>query len=74
MVSIRYGTLRIGRITASSGVFAGNNELSHFRSAVKKNQAFGTVEGEETGIEDILAVLDDRDHIDTDLTMKHSRP
>ena len=64
MVDIRFGELRIGRISGAAGVHAGMNELYKRSHSSKRNQAFGTVNGRMNRLADLRAYACDRDEID----------
>ncbi|MDB4868066.1 MAG: hypothetical protein JWR03_2399 [Cohnella sp.] len=74
MVHIRFGELRIGTVSNSSGIFSGSNKLHKFKHVSKQNQAFGMVQGEDSLVLDNHAVLEDRDLSDTDSTVKNPKP
>ncbi|KUO77623.1 MAG: hypothetical protein APF77_19920 [Clostridia bacterium BRH_c25] len=46
MVKIEFGDLIIERISDSSGVFSGDNLQVKWRSWVKTDEGFGTLEGD----------------------------
>jgi hypothetical protein len=74
MVHIRFGELRIGAVTNSSGIFSGSNKLHKFKHVSKQNQAFGTVQGQDSLVLNNHTVLDDRDLSDTDSTVHQPKP
>lgn len=65
MVRIWFGDLRVGKVSGTSGVFAGSNDLRRFRSAVKLSQAFGTANGESNVLRETGQTLEDRDVLDS---------
>ncbi|WP_027092565.1 hypothetical protein [Cohnella thermotolerans] len=74
MVDIRFGEFRVGSVVQSSGIFAGSNTQWKMKHASKENQAFGTVNGQQCSVADVVGVLADFDEIDTELDGKRREP
>ncbi|WP_276354380.1 hypothetical protein [Cohnella caldifontis] len=66
MVRIEFGDLRVGTVSGSSGIFTGSNEQRGFKSVDKRNQAFGTVNGERFRAVFVRSRLEDRDATDSE--------
>ncbi|MBB6669249.1 hypothetical protein [Cohnella nanjingensis] len=64
MRHIRFGELRIGSVSRSSGVFAGSNKQHGFKSFTKENQAFGSASGERSLLFDVKSKVKDADQVD----------
>jgi len=64
MVDIRFGEIKIDRLTNASGVFAGSNTLHGRRHRSKRNQAFGSVHGESNRFANLRTYIRDRDEVD----------
>lgn len=46
MVRVEFGDLVVGEISDSSGVFTGDNLQVKWKSYIKKDEGFGSVEGD----------------------------
>lgn len=58
------GTIRIGTIEGASCLNMGNNLPTSFESHKKQNQGFGSITGDENGINGLRTFLDDQDVLD----------
>lgn len=57
-------TLRIGKIESASCLNMGNNLPIGFQSYTKQNQGFGTINGDNNDISEIISALKDSNVID----------
>lgn len=74
MVDIWFGEFRVGNVSNGSGIFAGSNQQWKHKHASKENQAFGTVDGREVVLTNIIGKLLDHDEIDTDSSGPPHKP
>ncbi|WP_134699368.1 hypothetical protein [Ammoniphilus sp. YIM 78166] len=63
-VKIFFKGLSIERLSGSSGVFSGQNKHINWRSYSKRNDGFGSLEGQDNSVEQNHSVVSDKDTVD----------
>ena len=67
---IHCGSLQIGKVQHTSGVFSGNNLLFGWQHRAKVNDGFGSLHGNRSVVEDSVTEVRDADTIDTHQTKR----